>query len=199
MAINKQTIISAFDEKLTLLQWLKTLEKALNEAVITDFESVRVDATHIKLKINFADGTSVETDNIELPQGPQGEKGDTGEQGPQGPKGDTGSLYKHFVVYEDGTNTNGFNIVDSDPTPVTLDNWYSRYNGAVVNNNIGMSLTGPTSNYIQIRNIAVVTMGPPSTARLVIMQVLITDAGAVSISKQSYGVPTTITDTVTPL
>ena len=38
MAINKQSIISVFDDKLTLLQWLKTINKALDEAVLTGVE-----------------------------------------------------------------------------------------------------------------------------------------------------------------
>jgi len=36
MAINKDTIISIYDEKLTLLQWLKKIEKGINEATLTN-------------------------------------------------------------------------------------------------------------------------------------------------------------------
>lgn len=125
MAINKQSIISAFDDKLTLLQWLKTIHEALENAVITGFESVSVDATHIKLKINFADGTSVETDNIELPQGPQGEKGDTGEQGPQGPAGDGTKLYKHSIA--DDSAGYYFTLISNSATPIDFTQ-YQNYN-----------------------------------------------------------------------
>lgn len=107
MAINKQTIISAFDDKLTLLQWLKTINKALENGLITDFEIVQIDATHIKFKIMFADGTSVLSNEITLPQGPQGEQGPQGpqgEQGPQGPQGPRGpqglnatQFYMHVI------------------------------------------------------------------------------------------------------
>lgn len=91
--INKETIISAFDEKLTLLQWLKTLEKALEDAVVEGFSLVNDDATHVHFLITFTDGTSVTSNVIELPQGPQGEQGP---QGPQGPAGTDGTkLYLH--------------------------------------------------------------------------------------------------------
>lgn len=62
----------------------------LANASIETVQVVVVDATHIKLKFVFADGTSVESASITLPQGPQGEQGIQGEQGPQGPTGPTG-------------------------------------------------------------------------------------------------------------
>lgn len=88
--INLQTLLSTFNEKGTLLKWLKKVEAALANASLETVQVVVVDATHIKMKFVFADGTSVESPSITLPRGPQGVQGETGEQGPQGPTGPTG-------------------------------------------------------------------------------------------------------------
>ena len=88
--INLQTLLSTFDEKGTLLKWLKKVEAALANASLETVQVVVVDATHIKMKFVFADGTSVESPSITLPRGPQGAQGEAGEQGPQGPTGPTG-------------------------------------------------------------------------------------------------------------
>lgn len=66
MAINKQTIISAFDDKLTLLQYLKTIEKLLKESALTTIELIRVDNNYFKVKCNFNDGTFIESNNFLL-------------------------------------------------------------------------------------------------------------------------------------
>ena len=69
MAINKQTIISAYDEKLTLLQWLKLVNKALNEAVLTGVEiEQRGNATFVFV-FTFEDGTKLESNEIIVNQG----------------------------------------------------------------------------------------------------------------------------------
>lgn len=100
--INLRTLLSTFDEKGTLLKWLKKVEAALTNASLETVQLVVVDATHIKMKFVFADGTFVESPSITLPQGSQGIQGPQGPQGPtgptgpqgatgaQGPKGDTG-------------------------------------------------------------------------------------------------------------
>lgn len=84
MPINKETIISVFNEKMTLLQWLKLVEGALNDATLQEIEWVYTDETHVKLRLLFLDGTTQDTNAIELIEGPQGE------QGPQGPQGNAG-------------------------------------------------------------------------------------------------------------
>lgn len=66
MAINKQTIISAFDDKLTLLQYLKTIEKLLKESTLTTIELIRVNNDYFKVKCNFNDGTFIESNNFLL-------------------------------------------------------------------------------------------------------------------------------------
>lgn len=69
MAINKQTIISAYDEKLTLLQWLKLVNKALNDAVLTNVEiEQRGNATFVFV-FTFEDGTKLESNEIIVNQG----------------------------------------------------------------------------------------------------------------------------------
>ncbi len=67
--INKQTIISAYDEKLTLLQWLKLVNKALDEAVLTNVEiKQRGNATFVFV-FTFEDGTKVESNEIIVNKG----------------------------------------------------------------------------------------------------------------------------------
>lgn len=69
MAINKQTIISAFDEKLTLLQWLKTINKALDEAVLTGVEVRQKGNATFSFVVTFEDGTELESNEFVLAQG----------------------------------------------------------------------------------------------------------------------------------
>ena len=91
--INLQTLLSTFDDKGTLLKWLKKVEQALNNATLSSVEVITIDATHIKLKFIFEDGTYVLSPSLALPrglQGPQGEQGEQGEQGAQGPQGPQG-------------------------------------------------------------------------------------------------------------
>ena len=69
MAINKQTIISAFDDKLTLLQWLKTINKALDEAVLTGVEVRQKGNATFSFVVTFEDGTELESNQFVLAQG----------------------------------------------------------------------------------------------------------------------------------
>lgn len=69
MAINKQTIISAFDDKLTLLQWLKTINKALDEAVLTGVEVRQKGNATYSFVVTFEDGTELESNRFVLAQG----------------------------------------------------------------------------------------------------------------------------------
>ena len=69
MAINKQTIISAFDDKLTLLQWLKTINKALDEAVLTGVEVRQKGNATYSFVVTFEDGTELESNEFVLAQG----------------------------------------------------------------------------------------------------------------------------------
>lgn len=67
--INYETILSNYDDKLTLMQWLKKVEAALENASATAFHvNKRGDAT-LTFSIDFSDGTSIESDPIILQQG----------------------------------------------------------------------------------------------------------------------------------
>lgn len=93
--INLQTLLSTFDDKGTLLKWLKKVEQALNNAILSSVEVITVDATHIKFKFIFEDDTYVLSPSLALPrglQGPQGEQGEQGVEGPQGPQGQRGAM-----------------------------------------------------------------------------------------------------------
>lgn len=82
--ILKETILSAFTERGTLLKWLKKVEAALNNAVLTDISVVQVSATQVKLKLTFENGDFVESPVITLPRGEKGEKGEAGKDGLDG-------------------------------------------------------------------------------------------------------------------
>ena len=69
MPINKETIISVFTEKLTLEQWLKTINKALDEAVLTGVEIAKKGNATLSFKFTFEDGTYLESNDIVLQQG----------------------------------------------------------------------------------------------------------------------------------
>lgn len=69
MPINKETIISVFDDELTLMQWLKTINKALEDAVLTGVEITKKGNATLSFKFTFEDGTFLETNDIVLQQG----------------------------------------------------------------------------------------------------------------------------------
>lgn len=82
--ILKETILSAFTERGTLLKWLKKVEAALNNAVLTDISVEQVSATQVKLKFTFENGDYVESPVLTLPRGEKGEKGEDGKDGLDG-------------------------------------------------------------------------------------------------------------------
>lgn len=82
--ILKETILSAFTERGTLLKWLKKVEAALNNAVLTDISVEQVSATQVKLKFTFENGDFVESPVLTLPRGEKGEKGEDGKDGLDG-------------------------------------------------------------------------------------------------------------------
>lgn len=78
--INYDSILSAFDGKPTLLQWLKLVKKALDESVLKDI-TVSQDGASAVFTFNFEDGTSISTPAVTLPKGDTGAKGDKGDTG----------------------------------------------------------------------------------------------------------------------
>ena len=67
--ININTILSTFDEKGTLLKWLKTTNNALKNASLKSVEAVQPTATTLQLKFIFADDSSLLSPPITLPKG----------------------------------------------------------------------------------------------------------------------------------
>lgn len=86
--ILKETILSAFTERGTLLKWLKKVEAALNNAVLTDISVEQVSATQVKLKFTFENGDYVESPVLTLPRGEKGEPGKDGAPGKDGLDGE---------------------------------------------------------------------------------------------------------------
>lgn len=89
--ILKETILSAFTERGTLLKWLKKVEAALNNAVLTDISVEQISETQVKLKFTFENGDFVESPVLTLPRGEKGETGATGATGAEGPQGPEGA------------------------------------------------------------------------------------------------------------
>lgn len=66
--IKKETILSNYDNKLTLLQWLKGVEKALKDSTITGIELIDKGSNAYSLRLSFEDGSSIETEAVTLLQ-----------------------------------------------------------------------------------------------------------------------------------
>jgi len=117
--INYETILSTFDDKLTLLQWLQKVEQALEGAGLESVEIHQQSPTTAYFKFVFADGTSVTTPSITLPRGPKGDTGATGATGATGngiasitKTGTSGLVDTYTILYTNGstqtfTVTNG--------------------------------------------------------------------------------------------
>lgn len=76
--INYDTILSAFDDKDTLLKWLQKVEKALTDSTLTSVDCVNVDDSHIKFTFNFADGSTIDTPDVYVKPGVDGKDGTDG-------------------------------------------------------------------------------------------------------------------------
>lgn len=75
--INYDSILSAFDGKPTLLQWLKMVKKALDESILKNVD-ITQNGEKVVFSFNFEDGTSISTPEVTLPKGAAGQKGDAG-------------------------------------------------------------------------------------------------------------------------
>lgn len=65
--IKKDTIISTTDTRLTLLQWLKKVEKALKDSTVTGFTATPTEDGKVVFAMTFADGSTISTDPITVP------------------------------------------------------------------------------------------------------------------------------------
>ena len=97
--INWESIISAFNKDGTLLKWLKTVNKALNEATLTGVTAQNTSETTATITFTFADGTSQTTPPITLPRGAQGIQGIPGENGTDG----ADALFYQTIISVTGT------------------------------------------------------------------------------------------------
>lgn len=88
--INYETILSLFDDKLTLLEYLTKIEKALKDSTLTDITVEQPSETTAIFTFVFENGNTITTPAVTLPRGLQGEKGDKGDKGNKGDKGDKG-------------------------------------------------------------------------------------------------------------
>lgn len=88
--INYETILSLFDDKLTLLEYLTKIEKALKDSTLTDITVEQPSETTAIFTFVFENGDTITTPAVTLPRGLQGEKGDKGDKGNKGDKGDKG-------------------------------------------------------------------------------------------------------------
>lgn len=82
--ISIDTILSLFNEKGTLLQWLKKVEEALNGATLSSVTVLPQTATTVQLQFNFEDDTTVTSSTLTLPQGAPGKDGQNGTDGAPG-------------------------------------------------------------------------------------------------------------------
>ena len=82
--INYETILSAFDDKDTLLKWLQKVEKALSKSTLTTVDCVNVNENYIKFTFNFADGTKIDTPQVYVKPGIDGTDGKDGADGKDG-------------------------------------------------------------------------------------------------------------------
>lgn len=87
--IKWETIVSTADEKITLLQWLKMVEKAINDGALTGISVQQADAEHATITFNF-EGDPAQAFTITLPAGPPGAQGVPGTDGAAGADGTDG-------------------------------------------------------------------------------------------------------------
>lgn len=67
--LNYETILSSYDDKLTLMQWLKKVEAALNDASAVSFKVNKKGDATLTFSIVFEDGSELESGEIVLQQG----------------------------------------------------------------------------------------------------------------------------------
>ena len=67
--LNYETLLSNYDDKLTLMQWLKKVEDALKDASAVSFDAVNLGNATFKFKIVFEDGSEIESDPLIINKG----------------------------------------------------------------------------------------------------------------------------------
>ena len=131
--IKWETIISTADEKITLLQWLKMVEKAINDGALTGISVQQADAEHATITFSFA-GDPEQSFTLTLPQGEQGKPGPPGPEGKEGKKGlDVLSIISETIipyrVKEEPTSLRNIPLAAFSRTPVVGDNFLMTFEG----------------------------------------------------------------------
>ena len=67
--LNYETLLSNYDDRLTLLEYLKKVEAALADASATSFSVTKTGNATLKFVLTFADGSTLESPEIVLQQG----------------------------------------------------------------------------------------------------------------------------------
>ena len=67
--LNYETILSSYDDKLTLMQWLKKVEDALKNASAVAFNVTKTGDATLTFSVDFEDGSKIESGPIVLQQG----------------------------------------------------------------------------------------------------------------------------------
>lgn len=126
--INWETIKSLYNDKPTLLEWLKKVEAALTASVLQVVDVEKVSTSEIKFNFIFEDGTNIETPIIALPYEIQNvaivnghliltlESGQTLDAGNLGAvSGFSIDAAQHLIVtYQDGTTQDLGNIFNGN-------------------------------------------------------------------------------------
>ena len=131
--IKWETIVSTADDKLTLLEWLKMVEKAINDGALTGISVQQSDASHATITFSFA-GDPEQSFTLTLPQGEQGKPGPPGPKGKDGKKGlDVLSITSETVlpyrVKEEPTYLTNIPLAAFSRNPVVGDNFLMTFEG----------------------------------------------------------------------
>lgn len=130
--ISWQSIMSVFNTKGTLLKWLKTLDQSLKDGVLETVTVNSVSEGVITLTFNFADGSTITTPQIDIPQGAQGPQGIPGTNGTNGesfnPMGEWGTDNEYhpfdYVTYQGSSYLCTQTIIDgTDAPPIDTEHW----------------------------------------------------------------------------
>ena len=132
--IKYETIISNFDDKVTLYNWLRKVEEALKNASATNFVVNKKGNATLSFSITFADGTTLESGDIVLQQG----------ESVDGARIASGVLQLHLT---NGTwltagnlgAVSGFSINASQHLIVTYQDGTTQDLGAIFNGNVNIA------------------------------------------------------------
>lgn len=151
--ISWQSIMSVFNTKGTLLKWLKTLDQSLQDGVLQSVSVNPVSTGVITLTFNFADGSTITTPQITLPEGKRGPQGVPGADGTDGSNGTDG---RDALVQNRALSS--ANITSPMAVPIEALN-----RAAVVGEPIVMFATDTTENKTYMLIGTVTNVGSPGT------------------------------------